>query len=92
MKKHIPAHSCGDCMPAIFCACLAGCSSKTSNSGEPAATTQETSNGSAETAQLNPTGGYKGKPSRSPCPRISRTSTFKGVQRNDEPRYPAVHP
>ena len=31
---------------AIFCACLAGCSSKTSNSGEPAATT-ETSNGSA---------------------------------------------
>ena len=43
---------------AIFCACLAGCSSKTSNSGEPAATT-ETSNGSAETAATESTGGYK---------------------------------
>ena len=45
---------------AIFCACLAGCSSNKSNSGETAnAATTETSNGSAETAATESTGGYK---------------------------------
>lgn len=77
---------------AIFCACLAGCSSNKSNSGETAnAATTETSNGSAETAATESTGGYKETVTVA-LPEDITNLDVQEFQRDDEPRYPAVHP